>query len=561
MVVLFRTFSLLIEIVLISHVSLSNCQTINPEVQIQIENFIQNVYLPATNTSSLGLTIVQNDGEVLFTTGYGYSDQEKLLMNGNETQFLVGSITKSLTSTVVVKTLSENFTDLGEKVLDTPIRNLIPTSNFTLNDRFRSEQTTFRDLLAHRTCLPTNDLALLAEAFNTSEEIVYHSRYTQETCGIRTRFVYNNEMYVYAGQLIGLIANTSYEQLAQDLMTEIGMLNSTFVKHSDDFSLMPYRAQPYYVISNVSYPTNTGLVKRVSSTIAGGGLFATPNDMAKYMRFQLNLGIIDGKRIIPENVMKWITTPAIVRTPFTFKTSEEGQFISYMGYGLGLNIGSYEGWQHIYHSGHFAPYSALMSLFPEKNLGIFTGSNQGLTLVDVKVVHHFIYDVLSHVANASEKALARLRHEQNLLADGKLGRNDGVTNFLESVKNKEVKNQDNILGQYGSGDLGDVEIFERFNTEKETNGIYLSYGKWAQAWLNNVGEGIYSLEWDSDIVEDGYAQGDMSGGETFARIENGTLEFLSPAGDTLVPLGKFEFGLRFDSLPPIPWAPDSCGPE
>ncbi|CAL8129101.1 unnamed protein product [Orchesella dallaii] len=196
-------------------------------------------------------------------------------------------------------------------------------------------------------------------------------------------------------------------------------------------------------------------------------------------------------------------------------------------------------------------------------IGIITNSNQGLTLVDVKLVHHFIYDVLSHVANASEKAFASLRHEQNLLADadGKLGENDGVTIFLESLKNKEVKNQDNILGEYGIGDLADVEIIERLNNETATTGIYLSYGKWAQAWLNNGGEGLYSLEWDSDIVQDGYAQGDMSGGETFARVENGTLEFLSPAGDTLVPLGKFEFGLRFDSLPPIPWAPDSCGPE
>lgn len=72
----------------------------------------------------------------------------------------------------LVKILHETFPELGEAVLDTPIRTLLPQINFTLIDRFRSEHGTVRDLLAHRMCIPRDDLQLIGEPFNTTEEII-----------------------------------------------------------------------------------------------------------------------------------------------------------------------------------------------------------------------------------------------------------------------------------------------------------------------------------------------------------------------------------------------------
>ncbi|ODN01541.1 Esterase EstB [Orchesella cincta] len=115
--------------------SVSQNQNIDPAIQGKIHDFIQNVYLPATKTSTLGLSIVKNDGEVLYSTGYGYADQEIFIPNGNQTQFLIGSTTKSFTSVIVIKVLSEKFPDLGEKVLDTPIKKLIPSANLIYSKR------------------------------------------------------------------------------------------------------------------------------------------------------------------------------------------------------------------------------------------------------------------------------------------------------------------------------------------------------------------------------------------------------------------------------------------
>lgn len=48
---------------------------------------------------------------------------------------------------------------------------------------------------------------------------------------------------------------------ATELLAEIGMTKSSLVKRSDDFSNMPFRAMPYYIKENVSYPMNPELVK------------------------------------------------------------------------------------------------------------------------------------------------------------------------------------------------------------------------------------------------------------------------------------------------------------
>lgn len=70
-------------------------QGIDPEKVAKIEEFIKSVYLPNAGVSTLGLTIVRTgDQQVLYTSGYGLANQDEQITNGNDTQFLIGSITK-----------------------------------------------------------------------------------------------------------------------------------------------------------------------------------------------------------------------------------------------------------------------------------------------------------------------------------------------------------------------------------------------------------------------------------------------------------------------------------
>lgn len=166
-------FLLLSAIIIFRYFQGSNSQKrqLDPIIEGKINEYIHNVYLPAANVSTLSLAIVQNDGEVLYTNGYGWANEERQIPNSNETQFMIASISKSFTAVALLKALNEKFPELGEAVLDTPIRKLIPAYNFTLIDRFRSEHGSIRDLLAHRMCLPGTNWIYLADAINSSAEI------------------------------------------------------------------------------------------------------------------------------------------------------------------------------------------------------------------------------------------------------------------------------------------------------------------------------------------------------------------------------------------------------
>lgn len=71
-----------------------NCNSIDGVLQKRIDTFVENIYLPQMGVSGCALALVQNDGEILYTTGYGYADHSQKIPNGNKTQFLVASISK-----------------------------------------------------------------------------------------------------------------------------------------------------------------------------------------------------------------------------------------------------------------------------------------------------------------------------------------------------------------------------------------------------------------------------------------------------------------------------------
>lgn len=302
---------------------------------------------------------------------------------------------------------------------------------------------------------------------------------------------------------------------------------------------------------------------------AAGGLWSTPNDMAKYLEFQLNLGKIGEKQIVPEAVMKWLRHGSNPVPRNSFKSSEDEIVLNLLSYGLGLMTASYDGWEYLQHSGYYASYGSLMSLFPSQKLGIFTSSNQAPVMLDQMILHSFIFETLERSENVEER-ITRLIDRKSTEYAEKISTQTKVTkNFLGGLgeHKKTNRNFSEITGSYGSGSSGDIEIFEKFNPDTNSTGLYLSYGKWAHAWLEIYDNDDKSDEtaevinlkviWDTDIIQDNYAAGDPTG-LNYGRIYNQTLEFIGPGAEQVIVYGTFKLGVSLDKLPPIPWSPGSC---
>jgi CubicO group peptidase (beta-lactamase class C family) len=102
----------------------------------------------------LAVAVVQ-DTEIALIGAYGLRDVEAGLKVTTDTQFLIGSITKSFTSTGLALLMDERRIDWK-----TPVRGYIP--EFRLHDAVATDRITVRDLLCHHSGLPRHDLDMVA---------------------------------------------------------------------------------------------------------------------------------------------------------------------------------------------------------------------------------------------------------------------------------------------------------------------------------------------------------------------------------------------------------------
>ena len=99
--------------------------------------------------SGLALAVVQN-GAVALVRAYGLRDVEAGLAATPDTQFLLGSISKSFTATGLALLVDERRLDWAK-----PVREYIP--EFRLHDAVATDRVTVRDLLCHHSGLPRHD--------------------------------------------------------------------------------------------------------------------------------------------------------------------------------------------------------------------------------------------------------------------------------------------------------------------------------------------------------------------------------------------------------------------
>ena len=111
----------------------------------------------------VGLAIVEN-GDITYTKGYGVRDVATAAPVTPDTQFSIGSVTKSFTALGMMVLVDEGLVDL-----DAPVTAYIP--EFELSEPEATETVTVRNLLSHTTGLVRTD----ASSFDlsvTTEDII-----------------------------------------------------------------------------------------------------------------------------------------------------------------------------------------------------------------------------------------------------------------------------------------------------------------------------------------------------------------------------------------------------
>src|ERR1019366_2609929 len=117
--------------------------------------------------------------------------------------------------------------DEGKIAWDDPVYQRLPA--FQMFDPYVSHEMTIRDLLTHRSGmgLGEGDLLFFPHTTYTREDVIHQLRYMKPASSFRSRFAYDNLLYMTAGQIVPAVTGTSWDDFVrQRIFTPLGMNHS-----------------------------------------------------------------------------------------------------------------------------------------------------------------------------------------------------------------------------------------------------------------------------------------------------------------------------------------------
>ena len=310
---------------------------------------------------------------VLMSRGFGMRDVARELPVTSQTLFALGSCTKPFTALAFAISA-----DAGVLSLDDSPRRFLPW--FTLRDSLANAEVNFRDLLSHRTGVPMDDTQGWYERNPTRERLIRFAMGGAPTQPFRSRFQYNNFMYVAAGEALAAAHGAAYAEVLDSVVfAPLGMDSTTTsvarVAASSDFS-HGYRGGAGEETRESLRPRQFAWLDGIE---AAGGIWSNANDMSRWLRMLAGRGMLDGRRIVSDSALSALLAPA-VRT-------------SGRHYGLGWFIEDWHGHTLYTHAGGVSGFGALCEFVPSLGLGWAT-----LTNVDdgtlPQAVRDFVYERL-----------------------------------------------------------------------------------------------------------------------------------------------------------------------
>lgn len=324
----------------------------------------------ALGVPGVGYALIQ-DGEVVDVGGLGHKRLGTADPVGPDTQFLVASNTKGM-STLMLATL----VDEGKVTWEMPVTRLYPA--FRLGDAATTAAVRLRHLVCACTGLPRKDLEWF---FHTSRDTDPANVFpllaaTQPTSGFGEVFQYNN-LITSAGGFIGghvahpdLPVGAAYDKaMAERVFGPLGMTRTHF---SFERALAGDHATPHGSDINgqpamVSYDTSYSIVPYRPA----GGAWSTARDMAQYVRLELSKGLLpDGRRLVSEaNLLE--------RRKHGIPSGED------QWYGMGLIDDTSSGVSVISHGGSMPGFHTNWWVIPDAGVGavLLTNAEEGASLL------------------------------------------------------------------------------------------------------------------------------------------------------------------------------------
>jgi len=348
----------------IAVLSQAGTQISEKEFTSDLDAYIRRSMEAIPELPSVAMVVVKDD-KPIFMRAYGLANKERGTKADENTLYYIASSTKSYMGLAAALLDSE-----GKIKLNDPFIKYAPGVTFTSSV---PEKIKVRDLLTHTSALRNRPLVWRTAFSGEIDDkdllrvLASGTDHKEQDYG---KYEYTNLGYNIYGMLLQLSLNKKWQDVLQEkVFNPLGMKQTTaYVSKARANKLSV--ADSYLFSPDAETVIRSPLDKQDNNMQAAGGMFTSLKDLARWLRVNMNNGRLDGKQVIPADVMKSVHTgyADVVRNNPPFPGSGK--------YGLGWQIGKYRNENVHYHSGGFPGWSSHISYMPDKKIGVAVMINE-----------------------------------------------------------------------------------------------------------------------------------------------------------------------------------------
>jgi CubicO group peptidase (beta-lactamase class C family) len=232
-----------------------------------------------------GAVLVAENGKIIYQEAFGLANREWNIPNATDTKFMIGSVSKPFTATLMLMQVQKGLVSLDKTIADyLPAFLGKPAAKVTI-----------RQLLNHTSGMPNYDIIkdffprISRQNFSREEYVkVFMDSALAFEPG--TKFYYSSWGYFTLGYIMEKVTGKSYSQLMkEDIFDKLGMSNSGSYFHTQ---VIKNRATGY----DYSFGGYTSADFRdQSNTMGTGDLYSTVGDIFKFHIALANYTLLNKK--------------------------------------------------------------------------------------------------------------------------------------------------------------------------------------------------------------------------------------------------------------------------
>jgi CubicO group peptidase (beta-lactamase class C family) len=402
--------------------------------------------------AGLAVAVIQ-DGKVIHSKGYGLCSVNSGNKVDNQTRFAIASNTKAFTTTALGILVDRGKLNWTDKVVD-----IIP--EFKMYAPYVTANFNIQDLITHRSGLGlgAGDLMFFPDGTDfTIEDVIKSFQYQTPTSAFRTKYDYDNLLYIVAGEVVHRVSGQSWGEFIQaEILKPLGMNQSASyysnLQNQKNIA-KPHKVEGESVIEIPSFSKNGGSIG------AAGAIYSNVTDLTKWVTLHLNHGKYGDS--LEQELISYKNHSELwsAHTNISFNATPKGPYKNhYSAYGLGFKLFDQKGYTIVQHSGGLPGMLSMITMIPELNAGIIVLTNSAPGGYSFVTVTNEIKDAMLGVDDIDWLG----RVDKYLTSSH--GRVDSIVNAVwqkvEGTTDKQPE-MSNFIGTYEDDWFGKIEIEQR----------------------------------------------------------------------------------------------------